>query len=128
MHRRMILQGITFGLMSSILGCSASGGARPAEPDRAKNAVKAGLEAWKKGEKPESMANQSPSVTFVDEDWSAGQTLVAFEIVDPLTPAGNNLSCTVTLTVQPPGGRAVKKRVQYTVGTHPSITVVRSDV
>ncbi len=70
-------------LVASIGGCAASSGVEsqvPAEP-AARQALDAALTAWKEGQPPGTLTDQSPHVQVVDSMRRPGQRLVGYEIL-----------------------------------------------
>jgi hypothetical protein len=109
-----------------LAGCSGSGGARPVDAPRAREALKTALEGWKKGVTPESFSTASPAMTVQDMDWQGGARLVAYQVADDGKDFGVNLHVPVMLTLRTPQGKDVKKSVKYIVGTSPIVTVFRA--
>lgn len=67
----------------------------------ARKALETGLNAWKSGEKPGDLANtKKPMIHAEDPDWSAGQKLRDFEILNegPLEGAPGRLFTVKILT------------------------------
>lgn len=109
-----------------IAGCT--GGARhadPVDPERAREALRTTLEAWKKGESVAALKSGSPPIVAQDFDWMAGYRLVTFEVDGAGKDDDANLRIPVTLTLRSAQGKEIRKAVTYVVGTSPSITVFR---
>ena len=87
----------------------------------AKDAVKSGLEAWKKGEAPKQLA----AMEFHDDDWKAGAKLVEYEIVKVYGQPDGLARCSVKLVVQPRqrGKQPVRKEATYHVVLRPKVIV-----
>jgi hypothetical protein len=109
-----------------VAGCSGSGGAGPVDAPRAREALKAALDGWKRGDVPASFATASPAMTVQDMDWQAGAKLVDYQVADDGKDYGVNLHVPVTLTLRTSQGKDVKKSVHYIVGTSPIVTVFRA--
>ncbi len=99
--------------------------AAPVNAERAREALRETLEAWKKGERPEALRERSPAITAQDMDWESGHRLIGYEVLGGGKELDANLECPVRLTLRDPQGREARKDVQYIVGTDPSITVFR---
>lgn len=105
-----------------LAGCGPSAPAT-ADPDKARDVLRAALDAWKQGDSLESLRERSPAIHANDPDWAAGARLERYEIKDgdgKLT--GYDFSCPVTLFLR---GGAKPRNVSYTVGTGRSLVVVR---
>ncbi len=107
-------------------GCSGRAVSTPVDPERARAALRTTLDAWKRGDTPESLKTASPPIVAQDFDWMGGATLVAYELTDDGKEDGPNLQIPVKLTLKPPQGAEVEKPVAYVVGTSPSLTVFRA--
>ncbi len=113
----------------ALAGCSTGPKtAAPVEPDRARAALVATLDAWKAGQPITAMPQANPPVVAQDFDWIAGAKLEAYSVLDAGKAEDANLRVRVQLTVRPPGaaGAPVKKTVTYVVGTDPKLTVFRA--
>lgn len=100
--------------------------AAPVNVERAREAMKQALDAWKAGSKPDDMPKQSPAITVQDFDWMAGSRLVDYKLVDDGKAEDANLRIQVKLTMQDARGKSVQKTVAYVVGTDPVLTVFRA--
>jgi hypothetical protein len=109
-------------LLAALAGC---GGPRPADPSVARSALTAGLDAWKAGQKPDSLKSHTPPVQFGDEDWIQGHKLLDYEVLGDGKSAGAGLEFSVKLKLE---GRKVGERtVPYRVMTDPAVSVVRQE-
>jgi hypothetical protein len=113
------------GALSLAPGCGRSA-PRPADPERAGQALRATLDAWKNGESVETLQRQEPPVRVIDREWRSGHRLKSYK-VEKTEPVGADLRCQVALTVHGPRGRPVTKRAVYSVGTSPALTVTREE-
>jgi hypothetical protein len=113
------------GALSLAPGCGRSA-PRPADPERAGQALRATLDAWKNGESVEALQRQEPPVQVIDREWRSGHRLKSYK-VEKAEPVGADLRCQVALTVHGPRGRPVTKRAVYSVGTSPALTVTREE-
>jgi hypothetical protein len=109
-----------------LLGAVGCGTPQPtaADPNRAKAALQAGLEAWQEGGTEKSLKEGSPVIYFNDPVWRSGKQLGAYQIQ---SEQENGLSWRyeVELSMQGEGGRTVKQLASYTVDTDPALVVVR---
>lgn len=116
---------LLLGVLAFFPGCGTSPSA-PANPDKARDALRASLDAWQNGEKPHTLKERKPAIHVVDYEWTDGQRLLHYQIgTDELI--GNQLRCRVQLTVQNKLGRVVRQPAAYSVGTDPILTVHRDD-
>jgi hypothetical protein len=106
-------------------GCSAGGGAAAVDAPRARDALKTTLDSWKKGDAPSALKDGSPSIIAQDLDWLAGAKLVDYQVAGEGKEKETNLYVPVTLTLQNPQGKEIKKSVSYVVATSPHISVFR---
>lgn len=109
-------------------GCSGggSGAAGAVDAPKAREALKAALDGWKRGDKPEKLQSASPPMTVSDMDWQAGAKLLSYQMKDDGKEYGPNLNVPVDLTIRTPQGKEAKKTVSYVVGTSPTVTVFRA--
>jgi hypothetical protein len=107
-------------------GCGESGPPRPADPDEARTALCAALDAWKVGRPPDALAGSRPPVFVRDHDWQAGLYLHDYEVTAG-EPRGGAYRCSVRLTLRGQNGKPYSKTGFYGVGTSPARTVIRED-
>ncbi len=112
-------------LASMAGGCSWSPGASPVDAPRAREALAAALEGWKKGDPPSAFRDALPAMTVQDLDWIGGAKLLDYRIEGDGKATGPNLHIPASLTLRTPQGREVRKKVSYIVGTSPILTVFR---
>jgi hypothetical protein len=115
------------GLLAIGLGLAGCHGPlAPADSAQGEAAVKKAFEAWRAGASQESLQKGSPPLYLNDAELAAGNKLLAFEIVEPLTPLGRQLRCTVKLSLENPrSGARYEKRIGYQVETHPVLVIAR---
>ncbi len=117
----------TVMLCLTVVGCSdGPRRAAPVEPDKALAALRTTLDAWKAGQKIESLGNENPPVVAQDFDWIAGAKLTEYKLLNDGTPEDANLRVQVQITVRDTQGRTATKTVTYVVGTDPKLTVFRA--
>jgi hypothetical protein len=122
--RRALAGAVLMGLAAA--GCGGSSPrAAAVEPEAARRALRAALDGWKSGAKPADLKAGSPPMTVQDLDWLSGLTLVEYEVTGEGRGDDANLRVPVDLVLRDPGGREVRKRVSYVVGTSPTVTVFR---
>jgi hypothetical protein len=91
--------------------------------DRAKVALEASLNAWRDGKKPGNIEGTDPPVQAVDNDWTNGRKLEAFEILRE-QPSDSDKRFVVKLTYKAPS--AVTEAVYVVLGASP-IAVFREE-
>jgi hypothetical protein len=111
------------------MGCS--GGAEPAvesryDADRARTALVAALDAWKKGE-ARGLQRRKPPIRFVDDDFVAGLKLADYEIEEPEGPSRPHEDIHVILSLRDARGKVIQRETRYQVATEPALAVLRSD-
>ncbi|MBW3599180.1 MAG: hypothetical protein KY475_18155 [Planctomycetes bacterium] len=89
----------------------------------ARSSLSTFLEAWKRGERPESLREQSPTIIAGAPEWSAGMRLVSYRLLAPVTIDGSNLHAPVEIELEDGAGARSKHDVLYIVGTSPAITI-----
>jgi hypothetical protein len=112
-------------LLAALAAAGCSGPPRPADPSQAREALRAALDAWKRGEAPEALAQGRPPVYVHDDDWQAGRRLLDYELSGD-EPFGGELRCRATLSLDGGGGPATKAAV-YGVGVGPTLTITREE-
>lgn len=108
-----------------LLGCSADAGVQ-VTPDKARQALRTALDAWKAGRKIETLQQDSPPIVAQDFDWIAGATLTGYEVQGDGTAQGANLRVGVKLLLRDKRGQDATKTVNYVVGTDKTLTVFRA--
>ena len=106
-------------------GCGGPRQAAPVNPDKARAALKTTLDAWKSGQKPDDLRKGSPAITAQDMDWMQGFALIDYQLEGDGQAIDANLLCPVKIVVKDDKGRETEKKVKYTVGTDPVLTVFR---
>ncbi len=112
-------------LMSS--GCGADGHPQPADSAQARVALRAALDSWKAGQKPEDLARQSPAIHVKDVDWDGGFRLVAYRADADGRLVGYDMNYPVVLELKSPKGAAVTKNAVYTVTTRTEVFISRQE-
>lgn len=117
--------GASLALAVVLSGCEGAPQAAKVNPDAARTALTAALDAWKSGQAPKALKSHSPAITAQDMDWESGEKLLSYEVLGTGEDDDANLRVPVELTLQGPGGRETRRKVTYVVGTSPAITVFR---
>lgn len=115
MNRRWLLGvGLLF-----LAGC----GFPAAKVDEAKGHVKAGLDKWQAGGKPDELK----PVEFNEAMWGAGEKLVSFEMGDAkYVDAAGVVRCDVKLTLRNKKGKERTENVIYDVTLGPPVKVMNN--
>jgi hypothetical protein len=119
----MIRISVVCVVVAGLVGCR---GATANDPELASafSVLKAGLEAWKNGSTPASLASGANPVQFSDNDWQAGAKLLEYRIMKAGVEEEGETVCTVHLKVDV-RGKAVDRNVTYRVTLTPTRTVSR---
>ncbi|WP_435011383.1 hypothetical protein P12x_002693 [Tundrisphaera lichenicola] len=116
-------------LVLILAGCSGTGES-PSEPpydtERARSALVAALEAWKKGE-AKALPKRVPPIRFVDDDLISGLRLSDYEIESPDGPIGPHADVDVVLSLRDKHNQPIQREARYQVATEPGLAVLRSD-
>ena len=118
------LVGLAAALLATAAGCSRS--SAPVDAPRARQALVAALNGWRRGEAPAALQGASPALTVQDLDWMGGARLLDYQIAGDGREAGANLHIPARLTLRTPQGKELRKDVTYVVGTSPILTVFRA--
>jgi len=113
--------------LALLAGCGRS---LPPEADagKARSGLETALEAWKKGDKPNSLHDGSPAIYLNDPQWQKGSRLVDFEIESSSEQrVGQGLCYTVLLTLQDGKGNNRQRKVVYQVHTDKAVVIAPSD-
>lgn len=118
---------VVLALMTAFAtGCWSSTPA-PADPDAARAALDRALSAWKDGEAPDTLQDESPSLVVADHHWRGGYQLERFEIDPDDREEGYNRMIRATLWQRGPSGKTLHETVEYAVGIGSPITIQRDD-
>lgn len=124
MIRNSFTAGLALAAVLAVPGCKRTLGPRELEQGRA--AVTTGLDAWKKGDRPEALQKLNPPIQFLDEDWSKGLRLEGYEVTATYGAGGDLLPrCEVRLSLTDRGGKKVTRRVMYQVEKKDKVVVAR---
>ena len=113
-------------VVAPLAGCSGSRGSAPVDAARARAALGAALDGWKKGDAPAALNAGPAPVTVQDLDWVAGARLLDYQVTGEGKAEHVNLRIPVTLTLKTADGQEIRKDVNYVVGTSPIVTVFRA--
>jgi hypothetical protein len=106
-------------------GCSSGPVNTPVDAAKARDALRAALDSWKKGDKVDGLQKATPPIFVIDPEWQSGAVLKDYKLVGDGKEMDANLFCTVSLTVRPPGGAETTREVTFIVATAPNLTVSR---
>jgi hypothetical protein len=95
-------------------------------PEQARAALVAALDAWKKGE-AKALATRKPPIRFVDDDLVQGMRLLEYEIEEPEGPTALHQNVNVILSLRDAQGKPVRREARYQVAIEPMLAVLRSD-
>ncbi|MBC7852553.1 MAG: hypothetical protein IAF94_03870 [Pirellulaceae bacterium] len=110
-----------------VAGCGGVSTPQATDPQKAVTALQTTLEKWKNGTSIADLQKETPAVYASDEDWEAGQKLVAFEVRDVLDEGGVAPRIPVRLNIQSPNG-LLWKEVEYKVTVGKSaVNIMKQD-
>jgi hypothetical protein len=115
------------GALFLSLGCGVGQDGRPADQAQAQQALSAVLDAWKRGERPDTLARQSPPIRVSDLDWSGGLRLERYKADQAGRLVGFDMNYPVVLELKSPRGKPLTKKAVYTVSTQPELLVLRQE-
>jgi len=110
-----------------LAGCRGKTGAVDASPEKAREALRQGLDAWKSGKAAESI-KASDSIVFSDSDLDNGAKLLNYEVQGDGASDGFDWQMRVKLTLQDATGNKSEKRAVYNVNTSPKLVIVRKEM
>ena len=126
---KAVLHGAAILLAAAlVVGCGRTPNPQPTDPTKAVAVLKTTLEKWKNGTPIAALQKETPAVYASDEDWEAGQKLVAFELRDVLDQGGFDTRIPVRLNIESPNG-LLWKEVEYKVSVRETIVnIMKQDV
>jgi hypothetical protein len=98
---------------------------QPADHEAARDALRTALDAWKKGDPPDSLAQAQPPIHVSDWRWRSGVKLVRYQIDEGDQTTGAERRCPVQLWIDAGAGKTIQETTVYGVATHPALTVSR---
>jgi ABC-type glycerol-3-phosphate transport system substrate-binding protein len=116
------------GLMSSVLflaSCGRSPTFSAEQLDQARQALEKCLEAWKRGDNPQSLATGVTPIQFAEEWPSHGWRLKAYEVVDPQFTDTETIRWTVRLTLVDRKGKLEVRQPTYAIVLKSPIVIAR---
>jgi hypothetical protein len=122
--------GINFALacMLALAGCGPSQMQIAGTEEDALEVLTIALDAWKSGEKPDELKQESPPMYVQDEDWTGGRSLKDFKPHDAPKEFGGEWRVLAMLTLDGGGMPEEQKLVAYSVTTAAkAIVITRSD-
>lgn len=120
-HRRRPALGAAAAILLVLTSCG--GPSMNPQAERARSALDASLGAWREGKRPGLIAGTDPPVQAVDNDWTNGRKLTAFEVLRE-QPSEADKRFVVKLTFAAPA--ASVEAVYVVVGDRP-IAVFREE-
>ena len=112
-------------LPAAVIGCGRTPSFSQADLDRGRQALEASLDAWKRGEKPESLRAGPEPIEFAEEWPRAGYRLLDYQVLGTEHTDAETMRYTVALTVQDRRGKREERRVTYAVALASPIAVGR---
>ncbi len=104
-------------------GCSKNAALPPeTDPNAAREAMTAALDAWKEGKTPDSLKQKQPPVDFRDTNWEKGSILKDYTIKAD-ERFGVSIKLTVQLQLQDKDGNIRERIAVYNVDTGPTMVI-----
>jgi len=111
-----------------LAGCGAREIVLSGDEEGALEVLTAALDAWKSGQKPDSLHSENPPMYVRDADWMEGRTLKAFEPRESPREHGGEWKVLAMLTLAGGDRPEEQKLVAYSVTTEPkAVVITRSD-
>lgn len=107
-------------------GCRGRTGAVEATPEKARETLRQGLEAWKNGKSAKDIQS-GDAIVFADSDLEKGMKLLAYEVQGDGESDGFDWQCRVKLSLQDAKGAKSEVRAVYNVNTSPKLVIVRME-
>ncbi|MFO0844162.1 MAG: hypothetical protein U0797_17465 [Gemmataceae bacterium] len=107
------------------LGCKAGHKFSQAELDRARHALEATLDSWKRGEPPEKLRSLPEPIQFAEEWPKQGLKLLDYQVLGTEHTDMETMRFSVKLTVQDRRGKREERQVTYVVTLKSPIAVGR---
>lgn len=115
--------GVLSAAISLLLAGCGQGPPPPTDKDQALKALHSALDAWKKGEKPETV-KKDQSIQMLDPAWDKGLKLARYEIEEAhAKPSGFDLGVPVKLWFD--NLENEPRTIKYTVSTSPALVITR---
>jgi len=130
MHFDRTAQWIIAIIVPIVLTLAGCGGTRPEGSDATKAGpvVTTALDAWKRGEPPDSLLNAPSPIRVIDHEWQTGWSLIDYKLEGTSAPSGPNIQQPVALELKNPKGKEIKKSVMYRVNTGTPSVITRDDL
>jgi hypothetical protein len=100
----------------------------PSEVTKAGPVVAAALDAWRRGEKADTLLNAATPVRVIDHEWQTGWALDDYKLEGAPVPYGPTIRQPVALELKNPDGKEIKKSVFYLVNTGNPSVITREDL
>lgn len=96
-----------------------------ADSGRARAALHAALEAWKRGEARGALHQQGKGIYCNDDDWAAGLRLRSYRIAETDDYFGRSCRILAQLDLENRQGTPVAKKIVYLIDTASAVVIVR---
>jgi hypothetical protein len=113
--------------LPALVGCRGKTGAVDASPEKAREALRQGLDAWKSGKTAEAI-KASDSIIVSDSDLENGAKLLSYDVQGDGASDGFDWQMRVKLTLQDAAGNKSEKNAVYNVNTSPKVVIVRKEM
>jgi hypothetical protein len=112
---------------AAMAGCGGNELPPESDADRACEALKIALDAWKNGEDLDALKDRDPPISFKDMSLMRGASLEDYTLDDKTERSGLSILCTATLTVRDAQGKTSQRQATYTIDTQGAIVIVPGD-
>jgi hypothetical protein len=116
---------VLFLSLAVALPCGCRTRPQAADPAKARETLLRTLDAWQKGETPQSLNSLGSSLTVSEPRWAKGYRLLRYEVADQDSASGYDQQLAATLVLQDAAGKQFREKALYNVSTHPALVVVR---
>jgi hypothetical protein len=123
---RLVVIAFVLWIVTLACGCGVAK-PQPADAEAARGALRTVLEAWKRGEAPDTLEDREPPIHVLDYDWSKGSQLLEYKVDPKDSLFGPFLRCQVQLSVKDRRGKTRTRTVVYNVSTDKLFSVVREN-
>jgi len=105
-------------------GCGRNSLPPAADPDQARAALRAALDAWQAGRPADAPAGDGPAVYLNDPRCRAGAKLLGYTVEDGHAVHGQSVRIATVLSLKLPDGTTRDRKTNYLIDTAPAVVIV----